>query len=391
MHEYAKTGLLTFLISLIFLCQCQNDPRVLEYNSSIKVNEDTLAVMDQLLHQGVRDSAYPGFVFLGARDNNVFYYEAGGNFTYDNNSREMSKTAIFDMASVTKVVATTSAAMLLYDEGKLNLTQKVANVIPEFAAGGKEEVTFFHLLTHSSGLPAWNALFQGTDNPAGMLKKLYNLEQEQPEEEKMVYSCMGFVTIAKAVERITGKPLDQFLQQRLFEPLGMDHTFFNPPSEYLYRIPPTEYDSLRGGIVHGKVHDENAYYLGGVSGNAGLFSTAEDLAIFCQMMLNKGHYNGVKIFNPETVELFTKRQDINGNTSRALGWGKPTGQNSAGQYFSESSYGHTGYTGTALWIDPEKQLFGIFLTNRVHPTRQNQKLYRFRSKVFDKLQQSISN
>ena len=391
MHQYAKVFILTVLTSLLFLTQCQKEPELLKYNSSINLNRDTLAVMDQLLHQGVKDSAYPGFVFLGARDYNIFYYQAAGTYSYDKNTKAMRKTTIFDLASITKVVATTSALMLLYDDGKLNLTQKVADVIPEFSAHGKEDITFYHMLTHSSGLPAWNALFQGTDNPAGMVKKLCNLEQEQPEGEKMVYSCMGFITLGKAVERITGKPLDQFLQQRLFEPLGMHHTFFNPPEEYLYRVAPTEFDSARGGIVHGVVHDENAYYLGGISGNAGLFSTAEDLAIFCQMMLNKGEYNGIKIFNPQTVELFTKRQDINGNKSRALGWGKPTGQNSAGQYFSESSFGHTGYTGTALWIDPEKQLFGIFLTNRVHPTRQNQKLYQFRSKVFDKLQQSIPN
>ena len=368
---------------------------IVNYESDINPNQDTLQSMTETLHKGIPDSAYPGFVFLGAKDGQVFYYENGGNFTYDNSSKPMEKTTIFDMASITKVMSTTIAAMLLYDKGKLDLDQKVAGILPGFSANGKENVTFRHLLTHSSGLPAWNPLFKNTDNPEKinssdeMVEKLLNLPLQQPAGEKTVYSCMGFITLGKAIEKITGKNLDEYVVENIYKPLGMNHTFYNPDEKYYSQIAPTEIDSTRGGVLQGKTHDENGYYLNGISGNAGLFSTAEDIAIFCQMMLNKGTHNGVKIFKPETVELFTKLHQVGENQSRGLGWQKPTGENSAGKYFSPASFGHTGYTGTALWIDPEKQLFGIFLTNRVYPSRNRHNLYKFRSKVFDKLQKAL--
>ncbi|MBN2279858.1 MAG: serine hydrolase [Candidatus Marinimicrobia bacterium] len=372
------------------------DDALLKYDDTMNARIDTLQKITAMLHHGIRDTAYPGFVFLTAREGCVFYQETGGHFTYGPSSPLMEKSTIFDMASLTKVIATTSAAMVLYDQGKLDLYGKVSAVLPEFAAGGKENVTFWHLLTHSSGLPAWDPLFKNKENPAQintpeqMVEKLFTLPQMQPEGEKSVYSCMGFITLGKAIEKISGKPLHQFVSEEIFGPLKMAHTFYNPDKKYYSQTAPTEIDSSRGGLLQGKVHDENAYYLNGISGNAGLFSTVEDLAIFCQMMLNRGTYNGTRIFAPETVELFTRTHSVGEDQSRGLGWQKPTGDNSAGKFFSPSSFGHTGFTGTALWIDPEKQLFGIFLTNRVHPSRKHQNLYNFRSKIFDQLQHSIN-
>ena len=224
-----------------------------------------------------------------------------------------------------------------------------------------------------------------------MMNTIYELELEYRPGTKSVYSCLGFITLGKAIEKIAGMPLNEFVEQEIFNPLNMDHTYYNPPIKYYDNIAPTEYDSARGGIVTGKVHDENAYYIGGISGNAGLFSNVHDLAIFSQMMLNKGIYRGRRIFQPETVELFTKRQNLVNGSSRCLGWDSPSGKSSSGHYFSEKSFGHTGFTGTSVWIDPEQDLFGILLTNRVHPTRKNRKLYKFRYKIYDELQKSIKN
>ncbi len=381
----------TIILSLItiILIYCGKSTYKLEYNSDILINQDTLASMDQMLNYGIQDTAYPGFVFIAGKKGEIFYYGNGGNFRYDPDSPKMEKGTIFDLASLTKVISTTSAAMLLYDAGKLDLNTKVADVLPEFAKNGKENITFYHLLTHSSGIPAHIKLYKLADTPQEMINVIYNLKQDQKEGEKIVYSCLGYIILGKAIEKISGQTLDKFVYDNIFKPLGMNHTFYNPPEKYKDQIAPTEYDEKRGGILQGLVHDENAFYLGGISGNAGLFSTAENLAIFAQMMLNKGTYDGKSIFQAKTVDLFTKAQNIKGDKNRSLGWSKASGTNSAGQYFSKSSFGHTGYTGTAIWIDPSKDLFGIFLSNRVHPTRENQNIYDIRDKIFNKLQYTV--
>ena len=389
MKKSIKLFLLFFSIISMFLYAAKQSYPVLDFDTKISINQDTLNSMDKILKKGIKDSAYAGFVFLGAQNGDVFYFENSGNFRYNKNSSIMEKSTIFDLASLTKVIATTSAAMLLYETGELKLDQKVCEILPDFANNGKENVTFYHLLTHTSGLPSWNPLFKDTNSPEEMIEKIFNMEQERKEGEKAVYSCLGFITLSKAIEKITGKSLDEYLDEKIFTPLKMNNTFFNPPKKIIKRIAPTEFDKERNGILQGFVHDENAYYLGGVSGNAGLFSTAEDLAIFCQMMLNDGVYDNVRIFKPKTVKLFTTKQNKIKESSRCLGWDTPSGHSSSGHYYSENSYGHTGFTGTAIWIDPEKKLFGIFLTNRVHPTRKNRKLYKMRFQVYDKLQQSI--
>lgn len=355
----------------------------------VGVDRNKLYEIEELLVKGVEDSAYPGGTFLAARDGINFYETAFGELTYDDNSPAVKMGTIYDLASVTKVIGTASAAMILYDKGLLKLDKPVASVLPEFGKNGKEKVTFRHLLTHSSGLPGWDKLWEKGDTPDEMLKVIYEMPLEYATGTKTVYSCLGFIVLGKAIEKLADKPLDVLLREEVFGPLNMTRTFYNPPDELINEVAPTEYDKERGGIVQGKVHDENAYYLGGVAGNAGLFSTVHDLAIFAQTMLNKGEYQGVRIFKEETVDLFTTRQNIVDGSTRALGWDTPTNHSSAGKYFSKISYGHTGFTGTSIWIDPDKRLFGILLTNRIYPTRENQKLDTFRADIYDKLQEAI--
>ncbi|MFA4838251.1 MAG: serine hydrolase [Candidatus Neomarinimicrobiota bacterium] len=352
------------------------------------IDPEKIEKIQEMLAKGLADSAYPGGVFIGVRNGVVFAEIPFGNLTYTKDTSPMTVETIFDLASVSKVIGTTSAIMLLYDDGLLKLDQKVGDLIPEFCQNGKDNVTIRQLLTHSSGLPAWEKLWKKGKTPAEMLDYLYALSLSYRSDSATVYSCLGFITLGKVCEKLAGKPLDIFLSERLFVSLKMNRTGYNPSAKLIDEIAPTEFDAERGGIVHGKVHDENAYWFGGVSGNAGLFSTAEDMAVFAQMMLNGGIYDGKRIFREETVQLFTSRQNIVDGSNWALGWDTPTGTSSAGRYFSKKSFGHTGFTGTCIWIDPEKNLIGILLTNRVHPTRANQKLYDFRDQIYDLLRES---
>jgi CubicO group peptidase (beta-lactamase class C family) len=221
------------------------------------------------------------------------------------------------------------------------------------------------------------------------LNYIFNLSLEYKTGTKTVYSDIGIIVLGKIIERVTGMSLAEFCRTEIFEPLGMKDTMFNPPEYLLNRIAPTEYDPERGGIVQGKVHDENSYYLGGVAAHAGLFSTAPDLSIFMQMLLNYGVYDGKRYIEAETIKLFTRRQNLVEGSSRALGWDTPGGKSSSGRYFSTSSFGHTGFTGTSIWADPEKNLFVILLTNRVHPTRENLKILKVRRDIHDIVMESL--
>ncbi len=355
----------------------------------VHINPEKLTEIETLLDNGVQNSAFPGGVFLAIKDGIIFEEFSFGSMSYDKNSAKVNSRTIYDLASLTKPTATTMATMLLYDQGKLNLDEKVTVTIPEFAQGGKENVTIRNLLTHTSGLPPFIQLWKVADSPQAMLKYLFAYDTVYSPGTETQYSCMGMITMQKVIEAKTGQSMDTFLKENLYDPLGMNRTFYNPPEKLWDNVAPTEFDAERDGVVHGKVHDENAYYLGGVSGNAGLFSTARDLGIFSQMLINKGSYRGQQYFKPETGELFTKRQNVVENSDRTLGWGTPGGKSSSGQYFSENSIGHTGFTGTSIWIDFDKNLVGILLTNRVYPTRDNQKLYDIRYKIYDLLQESL--
>ena len=332
------------------------------------------AKISALLKQAVADSAWPGGVLLAAKDGKIFIHEAFGYHTYAK-ERPTTRGDIFDLASITKPVGTTSAMMKLLETGRLGLDKTVVSYLSRFRGPTREQtkiksrVTIRHLLTHSSGLPAWKAFYNMAADVETRLDSIYATSLDTLPGTRFEYSCIGMIVLGKVIEEITGQTLDRFVQDSIYQRLGMNSTYYNPPAARLKRIVPTEYSKAENDFVKGHVHDENAHSIGGVSGNAGLFSTAADLAIFSQMMLNGGVYRDSVIFQPETVQLFTRRANVIEGSSRCLGWDSPEGKASAGIYASSNSYGHTGFTGTSLWIDPDSQMVVILLTNAVHPNR----------------------
>lgn len=336
--------------------------------------------LHELCRQGIRDRVFPAASFAIGNADEVSV-GCVGKFTYDENAPNVQPDSLFDLASVTKVVGTTSAAMLAHDDGLLDLDKPVIELLPEFAKGGevKSKAKVRDLLLHCSGLPAYSTFYRRTKTPDEAREAILSLPFEYDTEAKTVYSCMGFISLQILLEKLTGKPLDAFLRERLFEPLGMARTLYNPPEALKSSCVPTEDDKeIRKKLIQGEVHDPAAFAMGGVSGNAGLFSTATDLAKFCQMMLRKGDVGCRQLICAETIERWTTKQGANEST-RGFGWDtKSERGSSAGTRFSMKSYGHTGFTGTTVWIDPEQAIFAVLLTNRVHPTADNQKLTPFR-------------
>jgi CubicO group peptidase (beta-lactamase class C family) len=290
------------------------------------------------------------------------------------NAPPMPRDAIFDLASLSKVIGTTTAGEILYDHHQLDLDAPVTKYIPEFAGTpGHEKVLVRHLLSHSSGLDSKEVLWKQASDHAGIMKLIYTLPVRWEPGTRTQYRDYNLILVGEIVQRITGQRLDEFLKHDVFGPLGMKDTGYDPPPKLLTRIPPTEQDDvLRHTLVHGVVHDENAFLMGGVSGHAGLFSSARDLSIFAQMYLNGGTYNGKRIVTQQTLEMFMQRQASPPGTTRALGWDTPGGPNSfAGELASPHAGIHTGFTGTSIYIDSDRDALIVLLTNRVNPTRRN--------------------
>lgn len=325
----------------------------------------------RLMQSAVEDSAWPGGVLLAAKDGIIFFHEAFGYHTYDKKN-QVHPSDIFDLASLTKVIGTTSGIMKLADQNKLKLDDRVIQHQDNFYDPGKTNTTIRHLLSHTSGLPPFKKFYR----QKAQWDDVIATEVESGPGKKTRYSDIGFMILGKIIEETSGSTLDTFLTNEIFEPLGMTETGFNPSISKLHRILPTEIDA-NGDAVHGVVHDENARYFGGVTGHAGIFSTARDLAVFSQMMLNSGLYGWKRIFREGTVSEFTSKAGIIPGSSRCLGWDSPSDSSSGGVFLSDSSFGHTGFTGTSLWIDPENEMIVILLTNAVHPyrSRKNPKYY----------------
>ena len=275
--------------------------------------------VDRLLEDFRKRGAFPGGVLAVGYRGNLVYLHPFGRLTYDADAPAVTAGTLYDLASLTKVVATTTMAMILVDEGRLDLDQRVQELLPEFRGPGKEAVTVRHLLTHSSGLPAIVQLYKEFQGRAAFIERIQALDLEYPTGSRSVYSDPGIVLLGEILERTAGQPLEDFVRARVFEPLGMRDTMFRPPAELRSRIAPTEIDPWRGRLVQGEVHDENAFALGGVAPHAGLFGTAGDLARFAQMLLNGGILNGRRVVSRETIELFTHRAGVPGS-DRALGW-----------------------------------------------------------------------
>jgi CubicO group peptidase (beta-lactamase class C family) len=331
------------------------------------------AAVRTVLDRALADSAFPGAIAVvgDARGGTVAH--AVGRIDWAADAPAPEARTIWDLASLTKVVGTTSAILQLVGEAKVALDAKVQRYLPDWTGAGKDAVTVRHLLTHASGLPAWRPLYKEATDPASALALVLSTQLDGAPGAKYLYSDMNFILLGEITRRVSGQALDAYLAARVFGPLGMRDTRFRPPASELARIAPTEFDPWRQRKVRGEVHDENAFALGGVAGHAGLFSTAQDLGRLARAYLNGGALDGARVFDAAALAQFTRPQDTT-VSRRALGWETPTGGNSAGHYLSRRAFGHTGFTGTSLWIDPERGLYVLLLTNRVNPTRQNTRI-----------------
>jgi CubicO group peptidase (beta-lactamase class C family) len=346
-----------------------------------------------LVREAVEQRAFPAACLAVAHQDRFVALQAFGQFTFDQDSPLTTPETLFDLASVTKVFATTTMAMILYERGLLDLDAAVIGTVPEMlvdSCGNADSrrlgVTFRMLLSHSSGLPAYEKLFLGARSREDLLRAAFTTPLSADPGTRPEYSDIGFILLGAALERIAHESLDAFCQREIFGPLSMINTCFTPPADARRKIPPTADDRLfRNKIIQGEVQDENASVLGGVAGHAGLFSTAEDLTGFAHTMLHGGR----PILRPETVATFARRESSPAGTFRALGWDTPSDPSQSGKYFGPGSFGHLGYTGTSLWVDPARQLSITLLTNRTWPDCANQAIKQVRPKVHDAIVEAL--
>ncbi len=376
----------------------------------VAMSADSLGALDALVLAAIGDSAASGAALAIVRRGQLVRLRGYGRLDWDAAAPPVTPASIFDMASLTKVVGTTTAAMILVQRGAILLDDRVADHLPWWAAGdpAKTQVTIRHLLLHQAGLPPFRRFFLEMEGREAYREAIGALPLDAPPGTATVYSDIGLMTVGFVVETVTGRTLDDFLRSEAWRPLGMADTGFAPDPTLWDRVATTEIDeTYRGFHVHGVVHDENAHAIGGVAGHAGLFSSARDLAVFAQTMLDRGvagpcradrasgapchrpRFTPIAIAAPGWVEYFTRRHSS--SSSRALGWDTPSARSSAGDYFSARSYGHTGYTGTSIWVDPTQQLAVVLLTNRVNPTRANTKHVPLRRRVHDLAARSITD
>ena len=366
-----------------------------------------------VVRSAIAEGVTPGASAIVVRRGGVVLQEGFGRATYAQGAAAVTPETIYDLASLTKVVGTTTLVMMLVEQGRLDLDYPVSAYIPEFLERApsaeertrRQRVTVADLMAHSSGLPAWIQFYLEFDPEARGLpleearrmvfERILAAPSDYEWRTDTVYSDNGILLVGEILERVTGKRLDALVEERLFGPLGMEDTGYRPSPDLLPRIAPTEDNPWRGEVVHGQVHDENTVVLGEVAAHAGLFSTTGDLAVFVQMLLNGGSMRGERLLEADTISRFTRRAGLVPGSSRALGWDTPSrsasgGPSSAGDLFSRDSFGHTGFTGTSIWVDPERELFAVLLTNRVHPTRENAGIVRLRPAFHDAVIRAIA-
>ena len=353
-----------------------------------------LAAAYALLDRAVTDGAFPGgSLAVGYRG--MLAAHGFGKQTYDEAAPRVTPETIYDAASLTKPVVTTTLVAMLEEAGQIDVDAPVARYLPVWALGANADwralVTVRHLLTHTSGLPPHREYFRNLRKRPGIVAHVMAEPLSYEPGAQSVYSDLDFILLGEIVEELTGKSLDSLARERIFEPLGMTSSMFNPPKSLRARIAPTEDDTkFRKRLLHGEVHDENAWAMGGAAGHAGLFSTAPNLAVFCQMLLNGGLYAHTRLLRRETVQKFTMPDPLSGN-ARTLGWMAPTPDSTSGKYFSPRSFGHLAFTGCSIWIDPEKELFVVLLTNRVHPTRDNDQMPRLRRNLHNAIVEGLGS
>lgn len=326
-----------------------------------------LGCIDEIVEEEIAAGHFPGAVVLVGRSDRVLYCKAFGSAMTEPDHEPTAKDTIFDLASLTKPIATATSILILADRNKLNVEDFVGAYLPTFACEGKEDVQIKHLLTHTSGLPAYTnakaiAEKYGKPCPDRVIETICRLKATSAPGEAFRYSCLGYITLARIVEIVSSQDVAEFSRENLFEPLGMNRTTFNPPASWQDRIAPTQI--VDGTALRGTVHDPLAQLMDGVSGNAGLFSTASDLSIFCRMLLNEGAWRGTRVLSRNAVRLLTTPQShgraYGFDVSSDYSW--PKGSHASGQAFC-----HTGYTGTSLVCDPAVDTYVVILTNRAHP------------------------
>ena len=358
------------------------------FDSSQNINLDESF---NIINNAISDSIFPGAQLFVSKKNKVLINQSFGTYTYEEKSKLVSNESIYDVASLTKVLSTTPVAMKLIQKKLLSLDFYLSDFYPEFQKGNKKNVTVRHLLTHSSGLPAYIEYYKNDKilNKSDIIEDIVNLDLEYLPDEKMVYSDLGMILLTDIIEKVSDSDLDKLSNRYFFKPLGMSKTSYNPSDKDL--AVPTEYDDyFRMRLIKGEVHDENAFILGGVSGHAGLFSNATDIGSFAKFFLNEGIYLGRRYMKKNLIKEFTTKIKNPVESDRALGWDTPSAKgSSAGDYFSKMSYGHLGFTGTSLWIDPEKEIIIVFLTNRVHPSRNKKGIYKVRRQLHNSIMTNI--
>jgi len=341
-------------------------------------SRERLDQVSVVIKEAIARKEFPGAVLLVARKGKIVLHEAYGESRRVPDHRPMMKDMIFDLASLTKPVATAASVMALVERGRISMWDRVKTYVPGFVpfrdwlGGESEDARIWHLLTHTSGLPSYAEAEEAAKalgrpcTPDALVEYIAALPKENPPGEKFNYSCLGYITLAEIVQKVSGQSIDRFAAENIFKPLGMDSTFYTPDPKIFDRIVPTLV--VDGAPLVGVVHDPLARLQGGVSGNAGLFSTAGDLAVFGQMLLNGGEYRGKRIFSKAAVERMTSVYPRAVFAGRGLGWDLCSDYASnGGDLFGPRSFGHSGYTGTSIWIDPETKTIVIFLTNSIHP------------------------
>ena len=391
------------------------------------VSTNELQVIDSIVNDAIAQKAFPGAVVLAAHKGQIIYHKAFGHYQYED-SPEMTPESIFDLASVTKISATTVSVMKLYEQGKLSLSKKLGDYLPWVKGTDKEDLVIADILLHQAGLVPFIPFYRETiDSATGIPKQEIYSDKSRPgysvrvaenvylrndwndtmfarilnsplgRKDRYVYSDNDFIFLGKIIEEITGMSLDQFVEKTFYMPMGMRTTGFRPRNKFpLDLIVPTEEEKhFRRQVTRGDVHDEGASMFGGVAGHAGLFSNSYDLAMLYQMLLNGGEFNGRRYLKPETIKLFTSYQS--GTSRRGYGFDKPEKDNKIrkdpypSELASPSTFGHTGFTGTCVWVDPKYDLVYIFLSNRVYPTRNNPRLSALgvRGKVQDAIYRAL--
>jgi CubicO group peptidase (beta-lactamase class C family) len=358
------------------------------------------AAATRVLEDAIASKGFPGCAFGVLAQGEVLATRALGHFTYEDTSQKVTAETVFDLASVSKVLATTAMAMLLHQRGTLNLDSPLADFLPGFVTARlpkhpARKVTLRHLLAHNSGLPGYVEFFRTTTDPSELLEACLQLPLEAEPGARAEYSDPGFILLGKALEAFAGQTIDTFAAREIFIPLAMKSTGYCPALQAREAIPPTEQDTtFRHRQIQGEVQDENAWVLGGVAGHAGLFSNVPDLLRFSAAILNSnsvkvGSGDGTNLFSPQTVQLFAERQKPEGS-SRAIGWDTPSKTSSSGSHFSPHSIGHLGFSGCSLWIDLDARLAVVLLTNRTWPDRKSQLIRTVRPAFYNAIREALA-